>query len=153
VAKLVHNCAGYGIQMVLAEVFSMGIKAGAEPLALWEAVRTGASGRQRTFDRLYDRFLPNKYDPPSFALKLGHKDMRLATELGRELGVPMRLANMAFAEMTEALNRGWENRDSRSPMLLQLERCGLKVEVDPQRIQEVLDRDPLHNPGQEPGKA
>jgi len=64
--------------------------------------------------------------------------MRLATELGRELGVPMRLAHMAFAEMTEALNRGWENRDSRSPALLQLERCGLRIEVDPQRIQEVL---------------
>jgi 3-hydroxyisobutyrate dehydrogenase len=147
VAKLVHNCAGYGIQMVLAEVFSMGIKAGVEPLALWEAVRTGASGRQRTFDRLYDRFLPNKYDPPSFALKLGHKDMRLATELGRELGVPMRLANIAFAEMTEALNRGWEGRDSRSPMLLQLERCGLKVEIDPERIKEVLERDPLYGGG------
>jgi 3-hydroxyisobutyrate dehydrogenase-like beta-hydroxyacid dehydrogenase len=44
--------------------------------------------RQRTFDRLYDRFLSNKYAPPSFALKLGHKDMRLATELDRELGVP-----------------------------------------------------------------
>ena len=110
-------------------------------------LRTGASGRQRTFDRLQDRFLPNTYDPPSFALKLAHKDMRLATELGRELGAPMRLANMAFAEMTEALNRGWENRDSRSPMLLQLERCGLKVEVDPQRIQEVLDRDPPFNGG------
>src|SRR5262245_17086608 len=63
VAKLVHNCAGYGIQMVLAEVFSMGVKAGVEPLALWEAVRSGASGRQRTFDRLYDRFLPNKVRP------------------------------------------------------------------------------------------
>jgi hypothetical protein len=69
--------------------------------------------------------------------------MRLATELGRELGVPMRLANMA--EMTEALNRGWKNRDSRSPAVLQLERCGLKVEVDPRRIQEVLDRDPPHD--------
>ena len=69
--------------------------------------------------------------------------MRLATELGRELGVPMRLANLAYAELTEALNRGWENRDSRSPMLLQVERCGLgKVEVDPKRIQEVLERDP-----------
>ena len=61
--------------------------------------------------------------------------MRLATELGRELGVPMRLANTAFAEMTEALNRGWENRDGGSPMLLQLERSGLSVEVNPRRIQ------------------
>ena len=71
--------------------------------------------------------------------------MRLATELARELGVPMRLANMAFAEMTEALNRGWENRDSRSSALLQLKRYGLKVEVDPRRIQEVFDRDPPHS--------
>ena len=142
-AKLVHNCAGYAIQTALAEVFSMGIKGGVEPLALWEAVRSGAQGRSRTFDRLHDRFLVNKYDPPSFALKLAHKDMRLATELGRELGVPMRLANLAYAEMTEALNRGWEGRDSRSPMLLQVERAGLDtVEVDPKRIQEVLERDP-----------
>lgn len=143
VAKLVHNCAGYAIQTVLAEVFSMGIKGGVEPLALWEAVRSGAQGRSRTFDRLHDRFLVNKYEPPSFALKLAHKDMRLATELGRELGVPMRLANLAYAELTEALNRGWENRDSRSPMLLQLERCGLEIQVDPHRVQEVLERDPL----------
>ena len=142
VAKLVHNCAGYAIQTALAEVFSMGIKGGVEPLALWEAVRSGAQGRSRTFDRMHDRFLVNKYDPPSFALKLAHKDMRLATELGRELNVPMRLANLAYAELTEALNRGWENRDSRSPMLLQLERAGIEVEVDPKRIEEVLERDP-----------
>jgi 3-hydroxyisobutyrate dehydrogenase-like beta-hydroxyacid dehydrogenase len=143
VAKLVHNCAGYAIQTALAEVFSMGIKGGVEPLALWEAVRSGAQGRSRTFDRLHDRFLVNKYDPPNFALRLAHKDMRLATELGRELGVPMRLANLAFAELTEALDRGWGDRDSRSPMLLQLERSGLEVEVEPQRIEEVLARDPL----------
>jgi len=74
--------------------------------------------------------------------------MRLATELGRELGVPMRLANMAFAEMTEALNTA-----GRSPMLLLLERCGLKVEVDPKRVQEVLDHDPLYNGGPKADKA
>jgi 3-hydroxyisobutyrate dehydrogenase len=67
-------------------------------------------------------------------LKLAHKDMRLATELGREMSVPMRLANMAFAEMTEALNRGWATTTAVPPMLLQPKRCGLKVEVDPQRI-------------------
>ena len=54
VAKLVHNCAGYAVQGCLAEVFTMGVKAGVEPLALWEAVRQGAGGRRRTFDGLVD---------------------------------------------------------------------------------------------------
>ena len=143
VAKLVHNCAGYAIQTALAEVFSMGVKGGVEPLALWEAVRTGAGGRGRTFDRLIDQFLQNKYEPPSFALKLAYKDMTLATELGRELGVPMRLSNMAYADMSEAMARGWDGQDSRVAMKLQTERAGVEIAVDPKRIADVLTRDPL----------
>jgi 3-hydroxyisobutyrate dehydrogenase len=142
VAKLVHNCAGYAIQAALAEVFALGVRGGVEPLALWEAVRTGAVGRRRTFDALADQFLPGKYDPPAFALRLAHKDVSLATQLGRELGVPMRVANLALAEMIEALNRGWADRDSRIPMLLQLERSGVEVTVEPGRIEAVLERDP-----------
>src|SRR4029450_11314333 len=84
VAKLVHNCAGYAIQTALAEVFTMGVKAGVEPLALWQAVRQGALGRRRTFDGLIDQFLPGKFDPPAFALRLAHKDVSLATARGRE---------------------------------------------------------------------
>ena len=49
VAKLVHNCAGYIFQAAMAEVFTMGVKTGVEPLALWEAVRRGATGRRGTF--------------------------------------------------------------------------------------------------------
>jgi 3-hydroxyisobutyrate dehydrogenase len=142
VAKLVHNCAGYAVQAALAEVMTLGVKAGVEPLALWKAVRRGALGRTRTFDRLGDQFLSNVYEPPAFALKLGHKDMTLATGLGREVGVPMRLANMALAEMTEAMNRGWGNRDSRSPMLIQIERAGVKIEVDREKIKRALEEDP-----------
>ncbi len=142
VAKLVHNCAGYAIQAALAEVFTMGVKGGVEPAALWEAVRTGAGGRARTFDRLADQFLQNKYEPPAFALKLAFKDMTLATELGRELGVPMRLANMAYAEMAEGMARGWDALDSRSSMQIQVERANVKIEVSPDRIKEVFERDP-----------
>ncbi|MEX2643926.1 MAG: NAD(P)-dependent oxidoreductase [Acetobacterales bacterium] len=142
VAKLVHNCAGYAIQTVLAEVFSMGVKAGVEPLALWEAVRQGAQGRRRTFDGLAQHFLPAKFDPPAFALKLAHKDVTLATELAREIGVPMRLANLALADMTEALNRGWENRDSRVAMALQTERAGVEIAVEPARIKQAFEDDP-----------
>lgn len=134
IAKLVHNCAGYAIQTALAEVFSLGVKGGVEPLALFEAVRQGAAGRRRTFDGLVDQFLPNKYDPPAFTLRLALKDMTLATGLGRELNVPMRVANLALAELTEALNRGWAERDSRIAMRLQLERAGVEIEVDPARL-------------------
>lgn len=142
IAKLVHNAAGYAVQTALAEVMTMGVKAGVEPVALWQAVRTGALGRARTFDRLADQFLPGTYEPPAFTLKLGHKDMTLATDLGREIGVPMRLVNAAYAEMTEALNRGWSHEDSRSPMKLQVERAGVEISADVQRIAAVFDEDP-----------
>ena len=138
VAKLVHNMSGYAIICALAETFALGVKAGVEPLALWNAVRQGAAGRRLTFDALVDQFLPGTYDPPAFALKLAHKDVSLANALGRELGVPMRMCNLAFAEMTEAMARGWEGRDSRVVMLLQQERAGVKVAVDPARMREAL---------------
>ena len=141
VAKLVHNCAGYVIQTALAEVFTMGVKAGVEPIALWKAVRQGAGGRRRTFDGLADQFLPGKFEPPSFALRLAHKDVTLATALGREHKVPMKLANVTLEEMTEALNRGWGERDSRVAMLLQEERAGVQIKVPPAAIKEVLERD------------
>lgn len=138
VAKLVHNCAGYVIQTALAEVMTMGVKAGVEPLALFQAVRQGAIGRRRTFDGLVDQFLVNSYDPAAFALRLAHKDVSLACALGREQGVPMRLANLTLEEMTEALGRGWGQRDSRSSMLLQLERAGVEVQVDAGEVRAAL---------------
>ena len=108
--------SGYAITCALAETFTMGVKAGMDPVALWEAVRQGVGGRRLTFDGLLEQFLPGKYDPPNFALKLATKDVALATALGRELGVPMRLCNLTYAEMVEACNRGWEGRNSRVVM-------------------------------------
>ena len=139
IAKLVHNCAGYMIQTAMAEVFTMGVKAGVDPLAIWKAVRQGARGRVRTFDSLADNFLPGKYDPPSFALRLAHKDVTLATQLAHEVKVPMRLAQLTLQEMTEALNRGWGERDSRVAMLLQNERAGVEIKVEEAALKAVLD--------------
>ena len=141
VAKLVHNCAGYMLQRALSEVFTMGVKAGVDPLALWEAVRQGALGRSRTFDGLAGHFLPANYDPPDFALRLAHKDVSLAAELGRELKVPMPMAELALEDLAAALNRGWGERDSRVAMLLQQERAGVQIAVEPERIRAVLDQE------------
>jgi len=142
IAKLVHNCAGYAILAVQAEVFTMGVKAGMEPLALWSAIRQGAFGRRRSFDRLAEQFLIKKFDPPAFALELAHKDVTLATEVGREFHVPMKLCNTVLGEMTEALNReGWGKLDSRIFMMLQEARAGVDIKVPEDKVQEVLKKD------------
>ena len=124
----------------LAETFTMGVKAGMDPVALWEAVRQGVTGRRLTLDGLLNQFLPGKYDPPDFALKLATKDVKLATALGRELGVPMRICNLAYSEMMEACNRGWEGRDSRVVMLLEQERAGVEIAADPERVKQAAER-------------
>lgn len=140
IAKLVHNATGAALNCVLAEVFSMGIKAGVEPLELWKAVRQGANGRVRVFDRLPQHFLTGVYDPPPFALRLLAKDVGLATELGRQMGVPMRMVNLAQQELQEAMNRGWGNRGSNVAMVLQLERAGVEpLAVKPENIKAVFD--------------
>jgi 3-hydroxyisobutyrate dehydrogenase-like beta-hydroxyacid dehydrogenase len=142
VTKLVHNCTSQATQAAITEVFVLGVKAGADPAALWEAVRQGSIGRRRTFDGLIDEVLPASFDPPHATLRIILKDMLIATELGRELGVPMRISNLALADIQEGITRGWAERDCRSVTMLPQERAGVAIKVDPATIQEILERDP-----------
>jgi 3-hydroxyisobutyrate dehydrogenase len=140
-AKLAHNCASFTTRMAIAEIFTLGVKAGVEPLALWHAIRQGSTGRARTFDRIGDQYLQDKYEPAAFALRLAHKDLTLARELGRELGVPMKYADLALEDFSAALERGWGELDSRSPMRLQNERAGVSVKVSAEDVKKTLARD------------
>jgi 3-hydroxyisobutyrate dehydrogenase len=139
VAKLAHNCGSFAIHAAMAEVFTLGVKAGVEPLALFRALRQGASGRRRTFDRLAEYFLPGKYDPAAFSLRLAHKDATLALELAREAGVPMRIGQMALDELSRAIERGWIDRDFRVAMTLQEERAGVSVRVATEQLRLALE--------------
>lgn len=139
VAKLTHNCASFAIQTALAEAFSLGVKAGVEPLALFKAIRQGATGRRRPFDRMAEQYLPGTFDPPSFALRHAHKDLKLAMELGREHGVPMRLSELVLKDFEEATARGWADRDARVSMVLQEERAGVAPRVDAPALRKVME--------------
>ena len=121
---------------------TLGVKAGLDPLTLWAAVRQGASGRQRTHERLGTRFLQGEFDQASFQLSLLHKDVKLSIELAREVGVPLRMCNLLMQEVTEAMNRGWAERDGQSFMLLQQERAGIEtIRVPKEQIQAILERE------------
>ena len=139
VAKLAHNAASFTVQAALAEIFTLGVKAGVEPLALFKALRQGATGRKRTFDRLPEHFLPGVYDPPAFTVRLAHKDMTLAMELAATEGVPMKVGQIALDELAGAMQRGWGDRDCRVAMTLQEERAKVSVRVARERLQDAMD--------------
>ena len=105
--------------------------AGGGPTLSWPR-RRHATGDGRSLA------LANSYDPPSFTLALGNKDVAIATALGRELGVPTRIAELAQAEMTKALRCGWAGRDlPLAPMLIALKRAGVMIEVDRASFEQV----------------
>ncbi len=139
VAKLAHNCASFSVQAALAEIFTVGVKGGVEPLALFRALRQGATGRKRTFDRLAEHFLPGRYDPADFTVRLAHKDVTLALELAGDCGVPMKVGRIALDELGEAIERGWAERDCRVAMTLQEERAGVSVRVAPDELAKALE--------------
>lgn len=140
IAKLAHNYCAYGINRLVAEIFSASIKAGAEPSMLWHALRRGAVGRRRTFDALGDHFLSANYVPPAFSLALARKDIALARDMGRDAGVTMKIADLVLENMDDAIARGWGDRDSRAPMALLLEQAGVRIALGADLIARELQR-------------
>lgn len=142
ITKLAHSMASAAINAVMGEVLSVGVKAGLEPGALWEAMREGGAGRMRSFDNVAHRFLLGRLDTPSFQLRLLHKDITLAQQVAREAQVPTRSCDLVWGEITEAMNRGWGGRDSQSFLLLQQERAGIPpIAVPEERIRAIRERD------------
>lgn len=134
IVKLVHNSASFAVQSALVEAFTLGVKAGLDPLALFGALREGTAGRSRTFDRLAEQFLPGIYEPAAFSLRLALKDMKLAEALADACDVPMRMIGIAAEDMSEAMRRGWGERDARIALSLQSERAGVSVNVPRDRL-------------------
>lgn len=128
VAKLVHNMIGHGVRQAIAEGLTLGVKAGVDAETVWECVRRGSTGRLRYLHESVPRnVFRADYDDPSFMLALAHKDIALATELGREFDVPMPIANLAEQIAMECLNRGWGGLDSSVTFRLQEEAAGVEV--------------------------
>ena len=146
VCKLVHNMIGHGIRQAIAEGLTLGVKAGVDAELLWECVRRGAVGRMSGLHGgLPATVFRGQFDPPSFALELSRKDIRLATELGREFDVPMPVANLAEQIAIQGMNRGWGQFDSSVTFQLQEEAAGVQVRaphVDPEKAAKFISTHP-----------
>jgi 3-hydroxyisobutyrate dehydrogenase len=128
IAKLVHNMISIVSRALIAEGFTLGVKAGVKPEALLEAIRGASFGQGLILSHMIpDVVLKGDFDNVRFALKLARKDVGLATALAREYDVPMPLAAVGEQIMVEAMARGWGERDSTAPWELQEEKAGVKV--------------------------
>ncbi len=93
VCKIVNNLIGLSTGVLLSEAFTLGIKAGVDAETLFTAV-AGSSGATQAMQGFPNGIFKRNFDP-GFALDLAAKDVGLATQLGRELRVPMEMSNIA----------------------------------------------------------
>lgn len=105
VTKLVNNLIGMTTNVVIAEAFSMGVKAGVDAGTLLDVV-TASSGDSATLAQWKDSVLQRDFTP-GFMLALGHKDARLAIELAEQLDIPMPVTTVAKDRLAAALAEGW----------------------------------------------
>jgi 3-hydroxyisobutyrate dehydrogenase-like beta-hydroxyacid dehydrogenase len=128
VAKLVHNMIAICSTQLLAEAFTMGVKAGVAPEALLKVVQDGAYGQGMLLTGTMPKMVfRGNFDRVSFALKLARKDLGLATEVGRELNVPMPLAASVEQDFLAALARGLGEKDSTAAVTVQEDRANVKI--------------------------
>jgi 3-hydroxyisobutyrate dehydrogenase len=135
VCKVMHNTISAVTSQAISECFTLGAKAGVDLKPMWETVRRGAFGRGAGgIHGLPSSWFNGDFEPDwekgFFAVKLMRKDVGLATQLGRELNVPMALANLAEQELVEAVNRGWGDHPTNKVRLLQEERAGVELRGD-----------------------
>jgi 3-hydroxyisobutyrate dehydrogenase len=132
IAKLVHNMISILSRSLIAEGFTLGVKAGVKPEALLEAIRGASFGQGLILSHMIpDVVFKGEFDTVRFALKLARKDVGLATALAREFDVPMPMAAVGEQILIEAMARGWGERDSTSPWELQEEAARVKVRSSP----------------------
>ena len=130
VCKLMHNCVGFSLDLAILECLTAGVKAGVGPRVLVDVFQKCALGRGFGLKvRLPATIFQGSFEP-RFALEVAHKDMTLATELGRAVDVPMRLAELSASDMSEAMSRGWGHMDSTIFLTLQEERAGVEVRTN-----------------------
>ena len=129
VCKICNNLVSMGIGVLLSEALTLGVKAGVD-LAILADVIAHSSGSSRRLTEKFARFLFQGNFEPGFATALAAKDVRLATDLGREYGIPMDLSNLVDQRHVEAMFRGFGPEDSDAVAKIQEEKAGVQLRLN-----------------------
>lgn len=109
IVKIVNNMMTMGNVLVAAEAFSVGVKAGIAPDLLFE-VLSRSGGRSHHFTKRFPNALAGDFKP-GFSVALGEKDLGLALELSRSLGMPSPTTGLVRQMYRIAMSEGLSSED------------------------------------------
>ncbi|MGI6226096.1 MAG: NAD(P)-dependent oxidoreductase [Peptococcales bacterium] len=111
-AKLVNNVKIMTEMVLICESLALGLKSGIEPQKLFDAISL-SSGNSFYFQYKVPRMLKGEFEPGG-SVDIGFKDIYLALEWAREIGVPMLLPALAQQVYQTAREKGLSGKDNAS---------------------------------------
>ena len=126
ICKLCNNLVSHTTFSVLAEALTIGLKAGVplETLSAVMAAGSASSPKIGRFESVFDR----DFDPAGFAfVRSDAKDVRLATELAREVDVPAEIAAAVDQKYVAAVAAGIGHLGGSAIVQVQEERARVEL--------------------------
>jgi 3-hydroxyisobutyrate dehydrogenase-like beta-hydroxyacid dehydrogenase len=96
--------------LVMGEAFALGVRCGADPRVLFDVIKA-SSGYSRMMDARLPNFLFEGNFKPGFKLDLMKKDVNLAVESAKGLGIPVMFASLAAQVFSAASTAGRGGED------------------------------------------
>lgn len=111
VMKAVNNYLTSICLLASAEGMILAAKAGLSPSLVLDVINAG-SGRNHATETRFPRVLRRDFEPGNISISLMHKDVNIATNLGRELKLPMPIANLTEEILCVGIAKGGGDRVS-----------------------------------------
>jgi 3-hydroxyisobutyrate dehydrogenase-like beta-hydroxyacid dehydrogenase len=114
----IHNVA-------TAEAMVLGMKAGLDPKAILETIKTGA-GNSRVFELRAPMMVKDNYDDATMKVKVWQKDMQVIGDFAKAIGCPTPLFTATESIYDTALNSGYAMQDTAAVCAVMEKAAGLK---------------------------
>ncbi|MEE8396157.1 MAG: NAD-binding protein, partial [bacterium] len=107
--KLINNMVAFCNMIAANEGMMLGVRADVDPDVLMGVLQT-SSGNSAVLTAIQRKVLAGNFET-EFAIDLAHKDLRLALQLGEELGTPLMIAGLVVNMMRQSAARGEGGQD------------------------------------------